>query len=371
MGDESMPKISVVLPVYNGMKYIEESIESILHQTLIDWELIIVNDCSTDSTSDIIKRYADLDKRISVINNSTNQKLPRSLNIGFSYANGEYLTWTSDDNIYENNAFEIMSNYLDENPLEVLVCTKMDYISDNAKYKGVTSEDYSNAKMCLDNCIGASFMYKREVLGVLGEYNTNFFLVEDYEYWLRILFHYKSIGYINKVLYHYRQHAGSLTSTRYREIQIRNAELHSMYMRNICDLIPAEKEYLCRIYFRIVATIGYSHKLYHLVREYVPELCIVKNGQCKEKMIVYGAGCIGRKFAEKNKKNIIAFADRDEKKVGACINGIYVISLNEMKNKSKVANIVITSGLDYTYSMLKAVFDLGISDCYVYTDDWN
>ena len=64
-----MPKISVVLPVYNGMKYIEESIESILHQTLIDWELIIVNDCSTDSTSDIINRYADLDKRISVINN--------------------------------------------------------------------------------------------------------------------------------------------------------------------------------------------------------------------------------------------------------------------------------------------------------------
>ena len=142
-------------------------------------------------------------------------------------------------------------------------------------------------------------------------------------------------------------------------------------MRNICDLIPAEKEYLCRIYFRIVATIGYSHKLYHLVREYVPELCIVKNGQCKEKMIVYGAGCIGREFAEKNKKNIIAFADRDEKKVGACINGIYVISLNEMKNKSKVANIVITSGLNYTYSMLKTVFDLGISDCYVYTDDWN
>ena len=76
-------------------------------------------------------------------------------------------------------------------------------------------------------------------------------------------------------------------------------------------------------------------------------------------------------YFTKNKKNIIAFADRDEKKVGACINGIYVISLNEMKNKSKVANIVITSGLNYTYSMLKTVFDLGISDCYVYTDDWN
>ena len=366
-----MPKISVVLPVYNGMEYIQESIESVLNQTLIDWELIIVNDCSTDSTPDIINHYADLDKRIRVINNLTNQKLPCSLNIGFSYANGEYLTWTSDDNIYENNAFEIMSGYLDENPLEVLVCTKMDYISDNAKYKGATSEDYSNAKMCLGNCIGASFMYKREVLSVIGEYNTNLFLVEDYDYWLRILFHYKSIGYIDKVLYHYRQHSGSLTSTRYREIQIKDAELHSRYMKDICDLIAEKKEYLCQIYFRIVATIGYNHKLYHLVKEYVPELCIVRNGQWKGKLIVYGAGCIGQKFVDKNRKNVIAFADRDKKKVGTCINGIYVISLNEMKRKSEVASVVVTSGLNYTYSMLKTVFDLGILDCYVYTDDWN
>ena len=108
-----MPKVSIVLPVYNGEKYLRESLDSILTQTFSDWELIIVNDCSTDGTQNIIEEYVSKDSRIRTIKNSINQKLPESLNIGFRISTGEYLTWTSDDNMYRPEALEVMTNYLD------------------------------------------------------------------------------------------------------------------------------------------------------------------------------------------------------------------------------------------------------------------
>ena len=73
-----MPEISIVLPTYNGEKYLKQSIESILGQTYTDWELIVVNDCSTDSTQEIIDFYRKKDTRIRTIFNYTNQKLPES-----------------------------------------------------------------------------------------------------------------------------------------------------------------------------------------------------------------------------------------------------------------------------------------------------
>ena len=84
--------VSIILPTYNGEAYIAQSIESILSQTYKKFELIIVNDCSTDHTLEIIQRYKEKDARIRVINNIVNKKLPCSLNIGFSDARGDYLS---------------------------------------------------------------------------------------------------------------------------------------------------------------------------------------------------------------------------------------------------------------------------------------
>ena len=103
-----MPKVSIVLPTYNGEEYIRQSIDSIRNQTFEDWELIIVNDYSTDGTSLIIREYEKKDSRIIVIENSENKKLPASLNIGFRSATGKYFTWTSDDNRYLPNALQCM-----------------------------------------------------------------------------------------------------------------------------------------------------------------------------------------------------------------------------------------------------------------------
>ncbi|MGN1101134.1 MAG: glycosyltransferase family 2 protein, partial [Huintestinicola sp.] len=167
--------ISIVMPVYNGQKYLSQAIDSILDQTYTDWELIIVNDHSTDSTSDIILRYSKIDSRIKIINNEINQKLPRSLNIGFKNASGEYYTWTSDDNILHPDLLQKMASFLDADPDTGLVYTDMNYIDENGKLISTTMNSCHKINLC--NCIGASFMYRKEVAEDIGGYDPNKFLV--------------------------------------------------------------------------------------------------------------------------------------------------------------------------------------------------
>ena len=78
------PLISIVLPSYNGEKYLSQSIDSVLGQSYSNLELLIVNDASKDSTLDIARHYEKLDTRVKVINNEVNQGLPKSLNMGFA-----------------------------------------------------------------------------------------------------------------------------------------------------------------------------------------------------------------------------------------------------------------------------------------------
>ena len=83
--------VRIILPVYNGEQYLRESIDSVIAQTYQNWELIIIDDCSSDASPSIAASYAERDSRIHYYRNEHNLKLPRSLNRGFSLAKGEYL----------------------------------------------------------------------------------------------------------------------------------------------------------------------------------------------------------------------------------------------------------------------------------------
>lgn len=225
-----MTKVSVVLPVYNGEQYLAQSIESVIGQTFKDWELIIVNDCSTDKSLSIAKKYAKKDKRIKIITNKVNQKLPKSLNIGFENSCGEYRTWTSDDNWYHKYAFEKMVKYLDEKASDVMVCCDYEAIYDKESGKVYTIKklDISRLNMLFWCPCGACFMYRTTTAEKIGGYDENNFLVEDYEYWLRIMLE-GNIGRIDEVLYFYRHHKNNLTTTRKQEIYEKDKELKDKY----------------------------------------------------------------------------------------------------------------------------------------------
>lgn len=219
---ESLPLISVILPVYNGAQYLSEAIKSILCQSYTNFELIIVNDCSTDESLTIAKNFQNKDNRIQIINNSHNLKLPSSLNIGHRASKGDYLTWTSHDNLLKPDFLEVLIvESLKQNAS--VVFTNFDIIDEKAT---ITREHITAPanQLLFGNTIGSSFLYKREVYNALKGYNESLFLVEDYDFWLRASKLYPLVK-VNKNVYTYRLQNQSLTSEIQNDVKIN--KIHS------------------------------------------------------------------------------------------------------------------------------------------------
>ena len=217
--------ISIILPVYNGEKHLAQSIESCLNQTHKNIELIIVNDCSTDASLQIALGYKEKDNRVKVIDNISNKKLPASLNIGHTNANGELLTWTSHDNFYEPNAIEVLSKKLLESKAD-LVYSDMNLVYENSNK--IKKRDLNEIEsLPFGNCIGASFLYKNKVFLELNGYNENLFLVEDYDFWLRAFIKFKFF-HVKEYLYNYTLQSESLTN----QISL-NKEKRNLWLQNI------------------------------------------------------------------------------------------------------------------------------------------
>lgn len=209
MSERTKDFISIVLPVYNGEKYLSLSIESCLNQTYKNIELIIVNDCSTDSTLEIANKYAQNDSRITIINNLENKKLPASLNIGHNEAKGDFITWTSDDNFYELDALEKLLKSLLEQEADIVYSNI--FLIDNLgnKVREVSLLGFEN--LIFGNVIGSCFLYRRNVFEKNNGYNEALFLLEDYDFWLRAILHSKYFK-LDQFLYNYRKHEDSLTN---------------------------------------------------------------------------------------------------------------------------------------------------------------
>ncbi len=228
------PKISVVLPTYNGARWLSESIQSVIDQTEKDWELIIVNDCSQDNSLEIAEKYAQTDPRIRVLSNSTNKKLPATLNVGFSKASGDYFTWTSDDNRYKSNALEVMSAYLDNHPETDLVSARMDYISESGEVKGTSDIDRNAVDLSYVCNIGAAFLYRRTIADKIGPYDENTFCAEDYDYWCRIALTGK-VDYIDDNIYEYRDNSQSLTALKAQQVRVKRLEIQNKYKQQFVE----------------------------------------------------------------------------------------------------------------------------------------
>jgi glycosyltransferase involved in cell wall biosynthesis len=209
----SSPLVSIVLPTYNGARYLQQSLDSCLAQTYTNFELIIVNDCSTDNTLEIAAAYAAKDPRVKVINNVVNKRLPASLNTGFDEAKGEYFTWTSDDNYYAPDAIERMVAQLQARPeIDLVYCDYM-RVDDANKEVGVfRMNDINQSFIGWEGC-GACFLYKREVHFRNKGYNVSAFLIEDYDFFIRAFMHSKFLYMPEYDVYYYRVHDASLTGT--------------------------------------------------------------------------------------------------------------------------------------------------------------
>jgi glycosyltransferase involved in cell wall biosynthesis len=272
-----MPLVTIVLPSYNRAHYIGLTIESCLAQTYKEFELIIVDDGSKDNSIDVIESYAAKDSRIILIKNFINKKLPGTLNNGFMHAKGKYFTWISDDNLFAPNALEKMVEILDKKPDIGLVYADYITIDDDGKTMARIYQEPPEY-LPIRDCIGACFLYRASVAEQIGGYNEHLFLIEDYEYWLRMglvtkLFH------IAEPLYYYRVHAKSLTKTRVQEISQAKRLLKSKYLKKYS--IPRKLEPINKLYLWFIeerTLISYFKLAYIIIANPISTLSyILKN----------------------------------------------------------------------------------------------
>lgn len=235
---QNKPLVSVVLPVYNGEEFLAQSIQSVINQTYTNWELIIVDDCSTDNSSKIAKDFALKDERIRVVKNGENLKLPASLNRGFENAKGEYYTWTSDDNEYYPEAFEKMVNFLENNSYYGMVYAQINVEKDGILQDYVWCDEATTPNALLTLCVpGACFMYRKLIAQMVGKYDESCFLNEDHDYWLRILLKTK-IANLDEILYLYRLRKTSLTGSKAKEIKKGKIKLLRKYRKIYTTKFP-------------------------------------------------------------------------------------------------------------------------------------
>lgn len=362
-----MPKVSIVLPSFNGERYIRESIESVINQTFTDWELIIVDDCSTDATLHIAEEYASKEERIKVVHNKENQKLPESLNIGFRYAAGRYLTWTSDDNMYLSRALEEMNQYLDDHEEVPMVCTGMLFMNEDMQFVKEFIP-YNSVQMRVQDTVGACFMYRREVLADVGEYSREFFCVEDYEYWMRILIRYNSIGYIPHIFYLYRRHKNSLTIEKADQIRRMNSLLHCKYFDWCIAGIQDHSEYIIYLYNQLLADNRIDGEKRKRFEEMMPVLKAERALDNKKSVIIYGAGQNGEKAYEILKEQVVAFADSNPLKVGGHKCGLPVWNPEELKNyyDDNRHQILISVRAELQLEIIYSLIEMGISQYAVF-----
>lgn len=362
-----MPKISVVLPVYNGERYLKCSIDSILAQSFTDFELIIVDDCSTDETAHIVDMYARQDRRIHLIHNKTNQRLPQSLNIGFKKARGEYLTWTSDDNIYLPNAFSVMINYMEKNSYK-MVCADMELIDEKGCSQG-NRQVYNEEDFYYENFVGACFMYQQKVLQEIGGYDKSFFLVEDYEYWMRIFKTYGKIGHIEQILYQYREHGASLSATRRIEINKSKNRLRKKYIKNIIDYYALKgdigKNRLLWLYLEFCWNQEDVSDFYDDISKIVPEIDMICNMECKNNIAVYGAGVRGNQAYRKYSDRISFFIDRKADDIVEK-NGIKVLTLTDYLKSKRGDLLLVAIGKEHLLNVMHTLYAAGINKCVVF-----
>ncbi|MGA2666611.1 MAG: glycosyltransferase [Patescibacteria group bacterium] len=256
------PLVSIVLPTYNGEKYLRQSIQSCLNQTYKNIELIIVNDGSKDNTIGIVNSFKD--NRIRLVHHKNTLGIPKSLNSGFRHTKGKYFTWTSDDNFYERKAIKDM--------LEYLIISKSDFVHadyiflDEFNYKKIKVNHPDVCNLKKNNCVGPCFLYSNKIKNVIGKYDPELELVEDYDYWIRTSKQFQ-LSHLNKYLYYFRYHRDSLSSQKNIEADIASVLLKIKY--GFINIQRAKQLIVPLLKKRVVDDKSFTGKLINICKMFI------------------------------------------------------------------------------------------------------
>ncbi|MDO5089663.1 MAG: glycosyltransferase family 2 protein [Leptotrichiaceae bacterium] len=180
-------KVSVITPMYNAEKFISQTVESVLSQTYENWEMLIINDKSTDSSYEIVKKYKEKDKRIKIINAETNIGVVKGRNTLMDMADGQYIAFLDADDYWTSDKLEKQIAFMKEKDADIS-CTEYTRISENGKHINEIriKEEISYNDLLKNNYLGClTVMLDTEKVGkkYFKERDKN----EDYVLWLEIV----------------------------------------------------------------------------------------------------------------------------------------------------------------------------------------
>lgn len=200
------PKISIIVPVYNAEKYINECVDSIINQSFEEWELLLIDDGSTDNSSAICDNYADLDNRI-IVHHKNNNGVSSARNVGLDSAKGDWCLFVDADDMIYDDTLSILYNEATSNDLDILQFSynreykKNDKRGNNSKVvDSVTYIKNGNYNVCIAGLfVNIDIIYKNHI-----RFNEKIHLGEDQLFVFDLIRNSNRIKQIGDVLYYYR-----------------------------------------------------------------------------------------------------------------------------------------------------------------------
>ncbi len=235
-----MPTVSVIVPTYNTIGYLPAAIESILNQTFEDFEILLVNDGSTDSTDQWAKKLTD--PRIRYIEQE-NQGLSAARNTGIALAQGQYIALLDADDRWESTKLEKQVAFLNANPNIGMVHSWVTFMDAEGRSTGriwkTQAEGMALSRLLQRNDVAVlSVLVRRECFAKIGGFDTTLRSLEDWDMWLRLAVH-DSIGVIREPLAYYRQLPGSMS----RNCKVMEASFKTVIDRHFA-LAPDSLQFL-------------------------------------------------------------------------------------------------------------------------------
>jgi len=215
--------VSIIIPIYNAEKYLQQCIDSVLCQTYLEWELILVIDGATDNSAQICKEYAKENQKIKVIEKE-NGGVSSARNVGLDNATGDYICFMDSDDYIENDYLEILVNNLEENEADLSICSAFyrEKRNKNSKRKCSNNLMFFNKKDAIINVIaGKHFggylwekLFKKDIIGEL-RFDQTIHYTEDMLFCCEYLNKCKKVVRSDAKLYHYIKTPNSIVSAKF------------------------------------------------------------------------------------------------------------------------------------------------------------
>jgi len=255
------PDVSIIMSVYNGETYLKEAIESVRNQSFRNWELIVINDCSTDSTAEILADFASKDERIKVHTNEINLKLPASLNKAISLCVGKYIARMDADDICLPERFERQYKFMEENPDVALSSCRFMTVKNGVYASGGAGgrcdfEALRAMLLVVNPILHPGVIAKAEVMKKFN-YDITLTCTEDLELWTRMAMENQKMQILPECLLIYRLHDKQITSTTRERQRTEVLRIQRKYYGTLLREMNEEMQafYIRGIYFKEQADI--------------------------------------------------------------------------------------------------------------------